>query len=73
MDNICPKCGRKLSIFYLKQNCPDCGCDLLYYNMEENLERDAEKAEAEFAKLDRFINKVTAPLKKLKKDKNDES
>lgn len=73
MDNKCPKCGRKLSIFYLKQNCPDCGCDLLYYNMEENLERDAEKAEAEYAKLDRFINKVTAPLKKLKKDKNDES
>lgn len=73
MDNKCPNCGRKLSVFYLKQNCPDCGCDLLYYNMEENLERDAEKAEAEFAKLDRLINKVTAPLKKLKKDKNDES
>lgn len=49
MDNRCPKCGRKLSIFYIKQNCSECGCDLLNYNREKMLEADAEKAEAEFA------------------------
>ena len=52
MDNKCPKCGKKLSIFYLKQICSDCGCDLLNYDREKSLEKDAEKAEAEFAWLE---------------------
>ena len=25
MDNKCPKCGEKLSVFYLKETCPKCG------------------------------------------------
>lgn len=57
MENKCPKCSEKLSIFYIKQNCPECGCDLLNYNREESLEKDAEKAEAEFEKLERFRSK----------------
>ncbi len=57
MENKCPKCGKKLSIFYIKQNCSDCGCDLLNYEREKALERDAEKAEAEFAKLDKMLSK----------------
>ncbi len=61
MDNTCPKCGTKLGFFYLKQTCPECGCDLLYYNMEARLEADAVKAEAEWAKFDKF----TARLGKL--------
>lgn len=28
MENKCPKCGRKLGIFDLKQNCPECGCNI---------------------------------------------
>lgn len=57
MESKCPKCGKKLSVFYIKQNCPDCGCDLLNYNREESLEKDAEKAEAEFAKLENILSK----------------
>ena len=57
MKNKCPKCGRKLSVFYIKQNCKDCGCDLLNYNREAELERDAERAEAEFARLDKILGK----------------
>ena len=57
MKNVCPKCGKKLSIFYIKQNCSDCGCDLLNYEREKMLERDAEKAEAEFARLDKLLSK----------------
>ena len=57
MENKCPKCGEKLSVFYIKQNCPECGCDLLNYNREARLEKDAEKAEAEFAKLEAVLNK----------------
>ena len=22
----CPKCGKKLSLFYVKQTCKECGC-----------------------------------------------
>lgn len=67
MDNKCPKCGKKLSVLYLKQNCPECGCDLLYYNMEENLEKDAEQAEKEFEALAKFLDKVTPKFIKNKK------
>lgn len=57
MENKCPKCGKKLSLFYIKQNCSDCGCDLLNYDREKQLEEDAAKAEAEFAKLDALLAK----------------
>lgn len=57
MKNVCPKCGKKLSIFYIKQNCSDCGCDLLNYEREKQLEEDAKKAEAEFEKLDALLSK----------------
>ena len=65
-DNKCPKCGKKLSMWYIKQNCPQCGCDLLYYNIDERLEKDAKQAEAEFEALDRFINKYTPSFIKEK-------
>lgn len=70
MASKCPKCEKKLSIFYIKQNCPECGCDLLNYNREASLEKDAEKAEAEFAKLDAILSKFN---KFRKKNKNDNS
>lgn len=57
MDNKCPKCGEKLGFFYLKPNCPKCGCDIMYYNMESRLDADAEKAEKEWEKLDRYLPK----------------
>lgn len=67
MDNKCPKCGKKLSFLYIKQNCPDCGCDLLYYDMDKRLEEDAIKAEAEFETLNRLLGKITPEF--LKKNK----
>lgn len=69
MESKCPKCGKKLSVFYIKQNCPDCGCDLLNYNREESLEKDAEKAEAEFAKLENILSKFKKFFSKFKKNK----
>lgn len=57
MDNRCPKCGAKLSIFYLKPTCPKCGCNIMYYNMDARLEKDSEKAEAEWAKLEKLVPK----------------
>lgn len=58
MDNKCPKCQKKLSIFYVKPNCPYCGCDILNYHMEQDLDEDNRKAEEEFAKLDKLLNKL---------------
>ena len=31
MENKCPKCGAKLSVFYLKPECPKCGCNIMNY------------------------------------------
>ena len=65
MADKCPKCEKKLSFFYIKQNCNECGCDILNYNREERLEEDAAQAEIEFAKLDALLEK----FKLKKKDK----
>ena len=75
MDNKCPKCGQKLKLFYLKENCPNCGANILYYDMEARLEADAEKAEAEFAKLDAFLEKRTPKFVKkiMAKEKDSEA
>lgn len=69
MDNKCPKCGKKLNVFYFKSECPECGCNMMYYNMEARLEEDSIKAEAEW---DRFY-KFLAKFKRKKEDENDET
>ena len=66
MDNKCPKCGAKLSIFYLKPTCPKCGCNIMYYNMESRLEEDSIRAEAEWKKAEKLIPKF---IKNKKEDK----
>ena len=57
-DKYCPKCGRKLSLFYMKETCPGCGVDLLRYDSEGRLERDAQQAAKEVEALWRFIRKA---------------
>lgn len=66
MDNKCPKCGEKLSVFYIKQNCPNCGCNLMYYNMENRLDKDAEKAEKEWTVVDSWVRKIAVKFKRKK-------
>lgn len=65
MDNKCPKCGRKLSLFYVKPECPDCGCDINYYDYENRLEKDAEQAEKEFQWVEEKLNKFVRPIMKV--------
>ena len=52
----CPKCGGKLSPFYMKQNCPHCGIDLLYYQMDARLDADAKTAQREVDAVNRFVD-----------------
>lgn len=65
----CPKCGKKLSMFYVKQTCDECGCDILYYDMDKRLEEDAAQAEKEFEVLEKFLDKVTPSFIKKRKEK----
>lgn len=65
--NQCPKCGEKLSPFYLKENCPKCGVNLVYYDMENRLKADAEQAQREVDAVNRFLgilrsSSVASPL-----------
>lgn len=55
MNNKCPKCDKKLKPFYMKQTCPHCGVNLLYYKIDEQLEADAKKAEKETTAVKNFL------------------
>ncbi|MDE6470906.1 MAG: hypothetical protein K2L19_07815 [Eubacterium sp.] len=55
-NDACPKCGKKLSPFYMKDKCPYCGVNLLYYNLDENLKTDAALAQKEVDAVNKFLN-----------------
>lgn len=54
----CPKCNTKLKVFDLKPTCKNCGINIMYYNMEERLEADAQRAEEEWAKVEALNKSV---------------
>lgn len=54
----CPKCGEKLSPFYLKQNCPKCNTNLVYYDLDKRLQADHEQAIKEQETVDRVLNNI---------------
>lgn len=58
MSNKCPKCGEKLSPFYMKQNCPKCNTNLVYYDLENRLKADHEQAMKEQEAVDRVLNNI---------------
>lgn len=56
----CPKCGRKLHIYDWRPECPGCNVNLVYYNSNENLLAESEKAEIEHAKHQPSIDRAKA-------------
>lgn len=58
MSNKCPKCGEKLSPLYMKQNCPKCNTNLVYYDLENRLKADHEQAMKEQEAVDRVLNNI---------------
>ncbi len=54
----CPKCGYRLKFTDIKPECPGCGVNLLYYNHQESLMEDADKAEAEHILMQPKIDRV---------------
>ena len=54
----CPKCGYKLRMIDIKAECPKCGVNLIYFNHQERLAEDADKAEEEYIKMQPKIDRV---------------
>lgn len=54
----CPKCGYKLRMIDIKAECPKCGVNLIYYNQQERLALDADKAEEEHINFQPKIDRV---------------
>lgn len=56
----CPHCNYKLSLVDLSVECPVCGVNIPYYNMDETLKREADKAEYEHAKTQPRFDRLKA-------------
>lgn len=52
----CPKCNSKIKFTYLKQECPHCGVNMLYYKLDEQLEADAKLAKKESDAVNKFLD-----------------
>lgn len=58
----CGNCGYKLKLTDWRPECPKCGVNLLYFNMEERLREDADKAELELAKSQPVYDRMKAAI-----------
>lgn len=56
----CPKCGHRLHLYDWKPDCPKCGVNMVYYNSNERLLAESEKAEIEHAKHQPGIDRAKA-------------
>ncbi len=54
----CPKCGYKLKMTDWRAECPKCGVNLMYYNHQERLAEDADKAEEEHINFQPKLDRV---------------
>ncbi len=54
----CPKCNKKLKVLYLKQTCPYCGANLMYYDFENRLADDAASAQKEWGKVEDLLSGI---------------
>lgn len=56
----CPNCGRKLRIADWRPECPGCGVNLNYFNSNQRLLEEAEKAEIEHSHFQPRIDRAKA-------------
>ena len=56
----CPNCGHKLKLTDWKPNCPKCGVNLVYYNMDERLQEEADIAELDHVRVQKKIDRLKA-------------
>ena len=58
MASTCPNCGKKLHIWDIKAECSECGVSIPNFNWQARLEEDNIKAEEQFAKFYKTLNRV---------------
>lgn len=54
----CPNCNRKLHIWNVKAECPDCGVSIPNFEWEKRLEEDAYKREEAFFKMNTLFKRI---------------
>jgi hypothetical protein len=58
--STCPKCGYALRLTDWREECPQCGVNMTYYNKEAILLQDADRAEIEFALFQPHMDRAKA-------------
>lgn len=56
----CPKCNEHLKLTDWKQHCPYCGANIVVYDIQERLMKEADKAEVEYYHFQKKIDRVKA-------------
>ena len=57
-----PDCKRQLKLKDWRETCPDCGVNLLYYGLEEGMEREADEVELAAAVSQKKFDRAKAAL-----------
>ncbi|MBQ7541702.1 MAG: hypothetical protein IJT44_05360 [Clostridia bacterium] len=57
---VCPKCGGALRLWNWRPDCPHCGVNMTYYDMEARLSRDADAAEIDHAHFQPHLDRIKA-------------
>ncbi|MBQ8183654.1 MAG: hypothetical protein IJ025_07130 [Clostridia bacterium] len=56
----CPKCGEHLKVTDWKQHCPHCGGNIVIYDIQERLMKDADIAEVQYYHFQKKIDRLKA-------------
>lgn len=56
----CPKCGKHLKMTDWKQHCPYCGGNIVIYDIQERLMKDADIAEVQYYHFQKKIDRLKA-------------
>lgn len=56
----CPKCNTHLKMTDWKQHCPYCGANIVVYDIQERLMKEADAAEVEYYHFQKKVDRVKA-------------
>lgn len=56
----CPKCNKHLKLSDWKQNCPYCGANVVVYDLQERLMKEADKAEVQHYYFQMKVDRLKA-------------
>ena len=56
----CPRCGKKLKLTDWRQHCPECGANIVVYDLQERLMQEADVAEVQYYHFQKKIDRVKA-------------